>query len=181
MQQSYTVEYEMTDELAEDTVRAALSDWGHFLRLFALAGGAPFFLALLLLLAILLLFRPHLSPGEALAMLALLGTAAAIIARHNVYRSARWAVLLPYAAGAERTWQVTFSEDGIAMEMGGLGGKQSWRQVTAVEAHPELWLFRLRGYGNLAVPASVLSPELRTFLRRRAQEAGADVGRLPQA
>jgi len=178
MQRAYTVEYEMTDELADSIVRAVLSRWKHFLGLLVLSGRGPLVLALFLLLVVVLL-RPQLSAGEAAAMMVLLGGAAALIARQNVYRAARWSLLLPYFGGAPRTMQITFAEDGIVLETAGLNGKQAWREVAAVEVHPDLWLVRLRSHGHIAVPAAELSPELQDFVRRRALESGAEVDQGP--
>jgi hypothetical protein len=180
VQRTYTVEYEMTDELADEIVRAVLSRWKHFFRLLVYAARGPLVFALFLLLVVVLL-RPQLSAGEALAMIALLAAAAILIARLNIYRGARLALLLPYFGGASRTMQVTFAEDGIVLETAGWNVKQDWREIAAVEIHPGLWLVRLRSGGQIAVPAAVLSSELETFLRRRALEAGAAVDAAPGA
>jgi hypothetical protein len=174
VQRTYTVEFEMTDELADSIVQAVLADWKHFLRLLAQLARAPGVVALLLLLVVLLL-RPEMPAAAIVTMAALLGVTAALIARLNVYRSARWAMLLPYYAGAPRTLQVTFAEDGITMDTAGLSGKHPWSAVSAVEVRQDLWLFRLRPDGHFAVPAAVLEPEVQAFLRRRAHEAGAAV------
>jgi hypothetical protein len=168
MERTYTVEYEMTDELAEGTVRAVLSSWRHYLRLFAWYGGGPFFLGLLILLAVLLLFRPQLSPGEGVLMVALLAFAAGLLARQNLHRSLRMGLQLASYGGASRTLHITFADDGVVFEMAGVGGKLAWEGIEVVEVHHDLWLFRLRFQGQFAVPVSVLSPELQGFLRERA-------------
>jgi hypothetical protein len=170
MQSVCSVEFEMTDQLADQVVRATLSDWKHFMAMFAWCGATPAFLALVLLAVVLCGARPQLAPSDYMVMIGLLALATGLIIRFLVYRQARWGLLLLYQGGGKRTVRVTFSESGVAIDTAGLVGSRDWHDVAAIEVFRDLWLFRFQPSGSLGVPRSVLTDEGETLVRRKAAE-----------
>jgi hypothetical protein len=172
MRDNFSVEYEMTDDLAAQLTRAVLADRRYFLQMAQGTGLLLFVLMVLLFWPAILVVRDQLSPPVLVVIIAALAIGFWVMLRILVHRYAHWATLLPFLGQSTRTIQLHFSDDHIGVEVSGVTGDRSWKDVERIEIFATLWLFRLRPAGHFALPVSILSPDLESFLRRKAIEAG---------
>lgn len=170
----FTLEFELTDEMADDYARAIVQRLSHgegliprhsFLILLAVVLGS---------LALLALFTGRLPPE-------VLGGVAFVLAlfwffgwlrRRMHYQEYRWAVLLPFQGLERRTVHVRFFDDQIAMELGDLHFQSGWAELGEIVVLPGFWLLRLREGGQFVIPSRGITSEIEAFLRGKAAAAG---------
>jgi hypothetical protein len=174
MDDRFSVEFEMTDDLAARIARAVLTDRGHYLRLSQGIGLPLLLLTVLLFWPTVLVLREHLSPVGLLAVFLGVCVGYLFLLRLLVYRYTCWGILLPFY-GQTRTVRMTFSDEHIFMETGELSGERKWKEIDEIRVLPHLWLFRLEPGGHFAVPTEVLSAELQALIRRKVHEEGKDL------
>jgi hypothetical protein len=175
MQDCYSVEYEMTDDLARQLTRALLSDRRYFRQL---ARGSGFFLFLLMVLLFwptILVIREQLSPGVLIGVVAILAVVFWLMLRALVYRSTHWAILVPFLGQPERMIRLTISDDHISMGVGEAVIEQKWKEIEQIQVFAGFWLFRLQIGGHFALPVSLLEPGLEELIRRKARETEIDI------
>jgi YcxB-like protein len=174
LQERFSIEYEMTDELAGKVARAVLADRKHFRRFSQWVGLPLFILTVLLFWPTLLVLRDQLSPAVIVAVVVIIGIGFYLLLSLLVYRYTYWTVLLPFLGQDQRTMRVTFSEENIFMEVGEVSGERKWKDLEGIQVFSNLWLFRVQPGGHFAVPVSALSPQLEELIRRKAKEAGTE-------
>lgn len=174
MPDTHTVEFDVTDELADRYARAVVD------RVILPRGGLlsrPAFLIVPLLLLLPLVALGWLPPAM-FALLVLLAAGFVVVGmmrRSVCLGEARAAVLAPFEGQSHRRMRVDFAEDRIRMEAPAIESTASWSDLGEVLLWPDFWLLRLRAGGQFVVPASAISSELGDSIRRKAAEAGAEV------
>lgn len=175
MHDPHRVEFEVTEELANQVAKATLGDrrfWSHFATYF----GAPL-LILYLLIAVpfVATFSSRLSAAGVLGILLVLAMAFVAELRLIIYSNTRNGLLLFAYCQPERSIQLTFTEDHIGMGVAGMTGEKKWRDLNSIRILPTLWIFQLKPMGSFILPVSAMSPELEEMIRRKAGEVGVEI------
>ncbi|MCI0739738.1 MAG: hypothetical protein L0Y72_11895 [Gemmataceae bacterium] len=168
----YTLDFEWTDELADEYARAltSQSSSGVLPRHTHLALAIMILAPMAVLAYIWGRFPPELLTG----VLILLGVCFGFswLRRRLHYLDCRWLSLLPFQGLERRKVQVRVSEEQISADMGEMNFQAGWAELAAMAALPGFWIIRLRDGGQVVLPVEVLSPELQEFLRDKAAAAG---------
>jgi hypothetical protein len=175
MQDCYSVEYEMTDELASRVTRALLSDRRQFRQR---AQGSGFFLLVLMVLLYwptILVLRDQISPAVIVLVFVILAVGFWLMLRTLVYRNTQWAVWMPFLVQPDRKLRLTISDDHISMEMAEAVVEHSWKNIGQIQVFPGLWLLRVEPGGHIALPAANMPPGLEELIRRKAGELGIEI------
>jgi hypothetical protein len=175
MQDCFSVEYEMTDELASQLTRALLKDRRHFRQLAQGTGFGLLILMVLLFWPTLLVLHNQLSPVVLITVAAILAIGYWLMLKVLVYRYAHWATLVPFFGQADRKIRLSFSEDRIGLHVGEAVVDTNWKEVEEIQVSAHFWLFRLQNGGHFALPTSHLEPGLEEMIRRKAGEAEAEI------
>jgi hypothetical protein len=175
MEDRFTVEYEMTEDLARRVARAVLAD-RKLLRSFRQMVGLPLLLLTVLLFwPTLLAIRDSLSPVALVAVFLIVALGYWLLLSILVYRYACWSILIPFYGQSKRLMRLIFSDEHIFMETGEHSGEQNWKDFDQIQVFSSVWLFRLQSGGHVALPVAVLSPELEALIRRKATEYGISI------
>jgi hypothetical protein len=174
MPDTHTLEFEVTDELADRYARTVVDRV--ILPRTGLLSRPTFLIVPLLLLAPLVVFGWL--PPAMFAMLAVLAAgfvAVGMMRRSVCLGEARSSALAPFEGQLSRRMRVDFSEDGIRMEAPAIQSTATWKDLGEVLLWPDFWLLRLRAGGQFVVPAAAIAPELGEMIRRKAAVAGAEI------
>ncbi|MBL8799308.1 MAG: YcxB family protein [Planctomycetia bacterium] len=174
MNEPLTVEFEVTDELADRYARRLVE------RVVLPGGGwlsRPAFLVVPLVLLLPLVVGGWLPPALYVVLAVLAGGLALMSrARRSFLRGeARASVLAPFEGQTERRLRVVFTDEQIRMEAPDLQSTAAWSDLGQVVVWPDFWLLRLRAGGQFVLPAESVSADLNELIRRKAGETGADL------
>jgi hypothetical protein len=174
MQPIHSIEYELTTELAND-VQRTLVRW-EFRR--SWRRDAPVFLGALLIAAAIawLTLQSWILPtvGGGLMCLLSLFVIAALFRLWSISRGAVAATLLPLHT-SDRQVRIEFGEERVRLEMEYFRGEGAWTELDEVVVFAGFWVLYLSNGGQILIPGPLVSPELDSFIRAKAQQVLAPI------
>jgi hypothetical protein len=174
MEPVHTVEYELTSEMATDIRRALVRfelrrSWRRDVPVFV---GAAVFAVAICWLALESLILPGVGGGLlCLVTLAVLGT---VYRRHALSYGAAMTALIALHT-TDRRVRIEFHEQRVRMETEYFRGEGAWTELDEIVVFPTFWALYLSNGGQIVIPGSLLSPELKAFLHAKAEQVMAPV------
>ena len=168
MQPLHSVEYELTTEMATDIHRTLL----HWELRRGRWQDLPVFLGALLFAALIvwLAFEGWILPavGGGLMCLVMLFVIGAI---HRRRAFSHAAVMIPLVAlhTSDRRVRIEFWDERVRLETEFFRGEGSWTELDEVVLFPGFWALHLSNGGKIVVPASLVSSEVETLIRAKAE------------
>jgi hypothetical protein len=174
MEPLHTIEYEATSELATETHRAILRrelrlGWRREMRTFVAA-------LVLTVIIVWLGASGWLMLGYAAGLLCLvvLCVIGALYRRWSRAGAASWTILMALQT-SDRRVRIELTDNGIRLETEFFRGQGTWTELDEIVIFPGFWVLYLSNGGQVMLPASLVSPELETFLRAKAQLVAAPI------
>jgi hypothetical protein len=176
MQPLHSIEYELTTELAANIHRTLLrwELWRGGRRDVPTFLGAVIFTALILALVLGGWLLPGV--GAALLCVAIIFVMGAVLRRWSLSRAATVTALLALQS-SDRRVRIDFAEERVRMETEFYRGEGAWTELDEIVLFPGFWALRLSNGGQVVLPVALVSPELETFLRSKAEQVMAPVCR----
>jgi hypothetical protein len=174
MTEQHTIEYELTDELANRLGRLMVDRYfyGHSFQRQAPWLVIGVIIVLIVLFALELLQREVF--GFLLVVLAML-IGYAWFRRILLHRDLVWAFLMPFQGQAGRRLRLSFSPTILDFKLGGEHYEAEWEELAVVWILPDFWVLRLKTGGQYVLPHESLTPEMEALIRRKAREVEARV------
>lgn len=174
MDQRFTIEYDLTEEMAERLGRLMLDRYfyGHAFHRFA-----PLALIVLLGVLIVLFWLEFLTRevfGFFLVVLATL-VGYAWFRRILLFQNARWASLMPLQGRGSLRLSLSLSPTLLGLRGGDLDYEAEWEELAGVWVLNDFWILRLKTGGQFIIPADLLTSPIEELIRQKAQQVGAAV------
>lgn len=169
MEPLHTIEYELTTELATDIQRTLLRwelrrGWRRDLPTFI---GALFFAVLIVWLGMAGWILP--TVGGGLMCVVALFVGGALFRRWSMSHAATFTALIGLHA-TDRRVRIEFSDDRVRMETEHFRGEGTWTELEEVVVFPRFWLLYLSNGGRIVLPGSLVSSDLGTLIRAKADQ-----------
>jgi hypothetical protein len=174
MEPLYTVEYELTTELAAHIERTLSRyelrrGWRHDIPGYV---AAVVFAALIIWLG--LQGWIVVGVGSALLFVLTLLVMGAVWRRLAISRGAAFTALLALHT-TDRRVRIEFAEERVRLETEYFRGEGAWTELDEVIVFTGFWALRLSNGGLVVIPAPMVSPELEAFIRTKAQRNMAPI------
>lgn len=178
MEPLHALEYELTSEMATDIQRALLRfemrrgwqrDWPTYLAalLFAVLIAWPVLAGWLL---------P--SVGGGLLFLVTLSVLGTVYRRRWLSHMAATSALVAVHM-SDRRVRLEFHDQRVRMDTEYFRGEGAWSELDEIVVFPDFWALYLSNGGQIVIPASLMSAELKEFLHVKAEQAAAAILHVP--
>jgi len=170
----FTVEYDLTEEMAEHLGRVMLDRYFYGNSFHRFAPLALIGILCVLLGAFYLGWLPREVFGVFLVVLATL-CGYAWFRRILLFQNARWMSMMPMQGHQVLRMRLSISETLVSMRSSAQDYEAEWEEVAAIWVLPDYWILRLKTGGQFVLPMEEMSTDLEALIRKKAVEIGAGI------